>query len=181
MSIEISDEIKERLIDVQKGLEATGADLKLVEPQNVHLTMRFLGNVPEDKIDRVKEAVRRSGKTLSPYDLQVKGIGAFPNLGYIRVIWAGVGRGKDETVALRRELDGSLAERGFPPKDKDFVPHVTLARMRSAKAKERIVKRIKEMSDKDFGTCRADAIELKKSKLTREGPIYTTLERVELS
>lgn len=181
MSIEISDEIKQQLVNVQEKLTTTGADLKLVEPQNIHLTLRFLGDVSEGRIEEVKNAIRGAGKIAEPYDLKVEGLGVFPHPGYIRVIWAGVGDGHDSTTAIRKRLDKNLANIDFPPSDKEFTPHITFARMRSGKAKNEIANLVKEMSDKHFGTCRVDAIELKKSELTKKGPIYSTLECVELS
>lgn len=180
ISIEISDEVRSRLGDFQGRLESTGADLKLVEPQNIHLTLRFLGDVPEKQIEEVKNVTRDAGKITDPFDLEVNGVGVFPHLDYIRVIWAGVGEGRERTTIIRQRLDKNLAEINFPPENKEFTPHITFARVRSGKAKNKIANLVREMSDENFGICHVDAIELRKSKLTQKGPIYSTLERARI-
>lgn len=179
VAIESNEEIRNSLLGIQKSLEMTGADLKLVEPENIHLTLRFLGNVSENRIELVKEKIRKLEKVDS-FELQVRGLGVFPRPSFIRVIWAGVSQGEEETLNLRKQLNEKLAEIDFESEDKDFTPHFTIARMKSGRAKDEVLTQVKENSEKNFGSVKVDEIKLKKSELTSEGPIYTTLENVEL-
>ncbi|KXB01250.1 hypothetical protein AKJ44_02760 [candidate division MSBL1 archaeon SCGC-AAA261F17] len=180
VSIEITDDIRNQLVQVQEKLGETGADLKLVEPQNIHLTLRFLGDVPEKRLSKIKNAIRDAKDIADPFNLHVSGLGVFPNPNYMRVVWAGVSDGSNPTTALRQKLDKNLAKINLPSDNKEFTPHLTIARVKSGKAKEKLREKLTRMSAKDFGTCRVDAIELKESKLTPEGPIYSTLEKFEL-
>ena len=178
IGIDINEEVRQKLVDAQKRLAATGAQLKLVEPPNIHVTMKFLGEVPEDRINAIVEALRKSAEGAMQFDIDVRGIGVFPNPRYVRVVWAGVGDGRDEIIALQRNFDRELQPLGFRP-ERDFIPHLTIARVKTVKQKERLAAFLKEMTDVEFGVTRARAVELKQSKLTPKGPIYSTLARIE--
>jgi len=179
VAIDIDEVIRQRLVAVQQQLTATGAQLKLVEPENIHVTMKFLGDVPDDKISAVADALRVAAGGAKPFDINVRGIGVFPNLRYMRVIWAGVVDGRDAVIAIQRSVDRELQKLGFPP-ERDFVPHLTLARVKTAHRKEQLAASIKELGNMEFGVTRAQAVELKQSTLTSKGPIYSTLSRIEL-
>lgn len=178
VAIDINESIRQKLVSAQEQLAATGAQLKLVEPPNIHVTMKFLGEVPDDKIAPISEALERAAAGTKQFDFRIRGIGVFPNLGYIRVVWAGVSDGREEVITLQQKIEHELQPLGFPP-ERDFVPHLTLARVKTARAKERLAAFVKEMSDAEFGISRAQAVELKQSTLTQKGPIYSTLTRVE--
>jgi len=179
VAIDINEAVRQKLIAIQQQLATTGAQLKLVEPGNIHVTMKFLGDVPSDKISAVADALRVAASGAQSFDINVRGIGVFPNLRYIRVVWAGVVDGRDAVIALQRNIDRELQKLGFSP-EHDFVPHLTLARVKTAKHKEQLVSFSKEMSDMEFGVTRAQAVELKQSTLTPKGPIYSTLASIEL-
>jgi 2'-5' RNA ligase len=180
VAIDIDEAIREKLVSAQRQLKATGADLKLVEPQNIHVTMKFLGEVPDDKIGTIVEALKKAVGGTEQFDVDVHGIGAFPDLHYIRVVWAGIREGRDEIISLQRRIDQELHPLAFS-KERDFVPHLTIARVRTAKAKERLAAFVREMVDAEFGMMRARALELKRSTLTQRGPVYSTLERFEFA
>ncbi|MDI6884364.1 MAG: RNA 2',3'-cyclic phosphodiesterase [Hadesarchaea archaeon] len=179
IGIDIDEAVRQKLVAAQGQLAATGAQLKLVEAQNIHVTVKFLGEIPDDKISTVAEALVRGAAGTGQFDVRVKGIGVFPNPHYIRVIWAGVDEGRDEVIDLQRKIDRELGPLGFRP-ERGFVPHLTIARVKTAKQKERLAAFVKEMADAEFGVTRAQAVELKQSTLTPKGPIYGTLARAEL-
>lgn len=180
IAVEANERVRNSLSQVQSRLEQTGADLKTVKPENVHLTLRFLGDVSESRLDLVKDAVSNA-MTLSPFKVSVEGMGVFPKPSFIRVIWAGVGEGTDELETLRQNVDQKLSEIDFPPEDKDFTPHFTISRVKSGKAKNKLNSIIEDNSSKEWGTIQVDELELKKSELASEGPIYTTLETFPLT
>lgn len=179
IGIDIDEAVRQKLVAAQEQLEATGAQLKLVEPPNIHVTMKFLGEVPEDRIPAVADALGRAAAGIGQFDIRVKGIGVFPSLRHIRVVWAGVAEGRDEIIGLQQKIERELGPLGFRP-ERDFVPHLTIARVKTAKRKERLAAFVKETADAEFGVTRAQAVELKQSKLTPKGPIYSMLARVEL-
>ena len=179
IGIDIDEAVRQKLATAQGQLAATGAQLKLVEPPNIHVTMKFLGEVPEDKISTIADALRKAVAGAGQFNINVRGIGVFPNLHYIRIVWAGVAEGRDEIIGLQQKIDSELGPLGFRS-ERGFVPHLTIARVKTARQKEQLAAFVKEMSDAEFGVTRAQAVELKQSKLTPKGPVYTTLTRVEL-
>lgn len=179
VAIDIDEAVRQKLVAAQEQLAATGAQLKLVEPPNIHVTMKFLGEVPEDKIEAIADAMRKATAGAVSFDIDVRGVGVFPNLRYIRVIWAGVAGGRDEVIGIQQKIDQELQPLGFR-RERDFVPHLTIARVKTAKQKERLATFIKEMTDAEFGVTRAQAVELKQSTLTSKGPIYSTLAQIKL-
>ncbi len=179
IAIDIDEATRHQLVNAQQQLIETGAQLRLVEPQNIHVTIKFLGEVPEDKIPAIADAIRAAVKNIEPFDIHVRGIGVFPSLKYIRVVWAGVAEGRDHVIAIEQNLDRELEPLGFRP-ERDFVPHLTIARVKTARHKEKLATLIEGMINAEFGVTHARAIELKQSKLTPKGPIYSTLARIEL-
>jgi len=157
-------------------LVETGADLKLVKPKNIHMTMRFLGNITPPLIDLIYEAMQKV--SFSPFDVEIRGLGAFPSLRYARVVWAGIRRGVEQLSDIFSQLEPELRKLGFKPDPKGFSPHLTLARVKSARNKAELIRCIKESADYEFGIVKAECLRLKRSVLTPKGPIYSTLKEV---
>ena len=171
-----NEQVLQRFKEVQTKLAQTGADLKLVAPQNIHITMRFLGDITPSMADKVHEAMKQVA--FSAFDCNIHGTGAFPDLRYPRVVWAGIKEGADELRSVFDQLEPSLISLGFRPDNKGFSPHLTLARVRSSRNKAELAQIIKELVDYDFGVVHADCFRVKKSVLTPKGPIYSTLKEV---
>jgi 2'-5' RNA ligase len=176
-SFDIEDEtIVRRLAEAQGMLANTGADLKLVKPQNIHLTIRFLGNISPPMVDAIYEEMKQLSFT--PFTVELTGLGAFPKLTYPRVVWAGIRKGADELTDVFEQLEPRLRGLGFKPDNKGFSPHLTIARVRTGRNKAQLIKLIQELEDHEFGAVKAECFRLKKSDLTPKGPIYTTLREV---
>jgi len=165
-----------RLSEVQGMLVNTGADLKLVKPQNIHVTMRFLGNISLHMLELIHEEMKQISFT--PFEIELRGLGAFPSSRYARVVWAGIRKGVDELVNVFNQLESRLRKLGFKPDPKGFSPHLTIARVRTGRHKTELVKCVEDLADYEFGFIKADYLRLKKSVLTPKGPIYTTLKEV---
>jgi 2'-5' RNA ligase len=165
-----------RLAEVQGILANTGADLKLVKPQNIHLTIRFLGNISPPMVDVIHEEMKQV--SFSPFDIELRGLGAFPRLNRPRVVWAGIKKGADELVDIIEQLEPRLRGLGFRPDAKGFSPHLTIARVRSGRNRIQLGKAVGELKNHDFGVIRAECLRLKRSVLTPRGPIYTTSREV---
>lgn len=177
LAFDIEDErVLWRLEEVQGLLANTGADLKPVKIQNIHLTVRFLGDVSLPMVDAIYEEMKQVSFT--PFDVTLRRLGAFPRLSRPRVIWAGIKKGADELVNVFKQVEPRLRGLGFKPDNKGFSPHLTIARVRSGRNKVQLEKVVRELENRDFGTIRAECLRLKKSVLTPKGPIYSTLREV---
>ena len=171
-----SEPIIRRLFEVQKTLVNTGANLKIVKPQNIHVTMRFLGNISPNMVDSIYEELEKVSFT--PFEIELRGLGAFPTLKYARVVWTGIKKGAEELEDISDQLEPRLQRLGFKPDRKGFSPHLTIARVRSGRNKTELIRTIQEFEDYQFGMIKASCLRLKKSVLTPEGPIYSTLREV---
>ena len=171
-----SDLVLKRLTEVQRTLINTGADLKLVEPKNIHVTLRFLGDISPTNVDAIYEEMKKVA--FKPFEIELKGLGAFPTLRYARVIWVGIHEGAHELKSVFDQLELRLQRLGFRPDPKGFSPHLTIVRVKSGRNKAELAKQIEGMADYDCGMIRAEYLRLKKSVLTPKGPIYSTLKEV---
>jgi len=169
-----SESVLERITEAQSLLVRSGADLKVVEPKNIHITLRFLGNITLSTVDKIYEGMKKV--QFVPFDVKIRGVGAFPNVRYPRVVWAGITEGADQLRSIFSQLEPSLRSLGFAPDPKGFSPHLTIARVRSGRNKAELARLISENESYEFGVVRAACLRLKKSDLTPKGPIYSTLK-----
>jgi 2'-5' RNA ligase len=169
-----SDTVLNKLVTMQNLIVQKGADVKLVKPQNIHITIRFLGNITPAMAEKIFDEMKKLQFT--PFTVQIKGLGAFPNPNYSRVIWAGITAGADQLKSVFSQLEPRLRGLGFTPDSKGFSPHLTIARVRSGRNKQQLAKFITENANYEFGTVNARCIRLKKSDLTPRGPVYSTLK-----
>jgi 2'-5' RNA ligase len=172
-----SEQVLNRLTEAQNIILKTGADLKLVEPQNIHITLRFLGDVTPSMVDKIDKEMQEI--IFKPFDVEIKGVGAFPNLKYARVVWAGIQEGEEELSKVFAQLEPRLRSLGFAPDSKGFNPHLTIVRVRSNRNKMELAKCLGEMGAYEFGRVPANYLRLKRSVLTPRGPIYSTLKEVQ--
>lgn len=174
MALELKDEPTKAVIRrIQDVISKSGADLKLVEPKNFHFTLKFLGEIPESKVERVKELLSKVRH--EPFEVSLKGVGVFPNLRRMNVIWVGVSEGQESIKELFLKVNDALSPI-FPKERGDFVPHLTIARVRSGRNKERLAKAVQALAEADVGRARFDEFQFKKSILTPKGPIYEDLK-----
>jgi 2'-5' RNA ligase len=169
-----SDPIIGKIEDLQSIFLRTGAHLKLVEPENIHVTIRFLGNITTNMVEKIFEEMEKI--QFIPFEVKIKGAGAFPNLRYPRVLWAGITEGVIQLRSIFDQLEPRLRKLGFKPDFKGFSPHITIARVKSGRNKNELIKRVKENRELEFGTFRTECLKLKRSDLTPRGPSYLTLK-----
>jgi RNA 2',3'-cyclic 3'-phosphodiesterase len=122
-------EVREALIGAARELPVTGK-VRWVRPANVHLTLKFLGEVSEDALVRVAEALEPVRLRHHPFEVEFSGFGAFPSARRARILWAGISEGSDRLRALARDVEVSLESLGFEREDRAYVPHLTLGRAR---------------------------------------------------
>jgi len=164
------------MAEMQALLMKTGADLKIVEPKNIHITVRFLGNIPLGTVERVFEEMKKIQFT--PFNVNILGVGAFPNTRYPRVVWAGMTEGVDQLRSVFNQLEPNLRILGFRPDSKGFSPHLTFARVKSSRNRTELRNFLSDNEDCRFGVFKAACLKLKKSILTPSGPIYSTLREI---
>ncbi len=169
-----SSEILGKLARVRDYIASSQADLKPVSVENMHITLRFIGEVPLAKVQEICEALQRSVK-FRPFTMRIEGIGAFPNVHRPRVIWAGVTTGALELTKLAREVDEALRKAGIPPSEERFTPHITLHRVKSLRNISSLLKHIDSVINEFFGEVLVDKVKVKRSILTSSGPIYNDL------
>ncbi|KUH32608.1 2'-5' RNA ligase [Thermococcus celericrescens] len=179
IAIEVSDEVRDNLVKAQERIGSKSAKIKFVERENFHVTLKFLGEIDEVTAEEVKKALAEIAKKHRKHRVRVKGIGVFPNPNYVRVIWAGIEN--DEGIkAIAKDVEREMRRLGFK-KDKDFVAHITIGRVKFVRDKLELAMALKDLANGDFGEFDVEAIELKKSTLTPKGPIYETVARFELA
>lgn len=175
IAIEVDEEIKEGLAKIQDELKIAQADVKWVEPKNIHLTLKFLGEVGENKIPAIIQALKDAARQTKSFSIALTNLGAFPSLKSPRVIWIGSENGSAELLELANLIEALLVKLGFPGEKREFSCHLTLGRAKSSLNKESLSEKISQIK---FGSpLRQDvkSIVIFKSTLTPKGPIYEKL------
>ena len=180
LAIELPVTVQTKIGEIERELESTSADVRWVNPEKMHLTLKFFGNIEESKIDSIVAAIKGPIGTAQPFQLNVRGTGAFPNLKNPRVIWIGLVEGDGVLIPLQKEMDASLEKIGFQPEGRPFRPHLTLGRVKSNRGKEELMRRVEKYREEEIGNFQVEKVILFKSDLTPAGPIYTPLREVRL-
>ena len=175
--IAIEIDVTSNILEFEKEIKKTGADVKLVEPQNTHITLKFLGDVKENMIDEIEQIMNDAVKKIQPFSIRLKGTGVFPNQNYVRVVWIGIKEGQVIEM-MANAIDERLSKLGFKKEKRGFSPHLTIGRVKTAKNKQQLLKVIEKYVDLEFSIQEINSIKLKKSDLTSAGPIYTTIRDI---
>jgi len=165
------------LLELADKLRAARADIKLVEPENIHVTLKFLGDTEEDLVEEIHRHMSESVKDVEPFTLRLEKMGAFPGLNYMRVVWVGM-EGAEPLVQIARSLNSALKPLGFRSDKKGFKPHLTVARVRSPRNINELRQAIEAHMENPFGEVQVDRIVLKKSVLSSQGPTYSDVREV---
>jgi 2'-5' RNA ligase len=177
LGISIPDELKHKILDVQRKF--SDFDIKFVEPENLHFNLKFFKEIDNDNIEKLRLILEEIVKKYEPFEIEIKGLGVFPNKNYIRVVWIGVKEGCNTLVSLADEIQNSIESLGFLKEGK-FVPHLTLGRVRTARNKENLKGYVEELQDVEIGKMKVDEIKLFQSKLSPNGPVYEEVFNVKI-
>jgi RNA 2',3'-cyclic 3'-phosphodiesterase len=179
IAIQLPADVRAELTSLEDKLKARRHPfVKWVNPESMHLTLKFLGNVAVDSIPQIVEAMSEVAKAHPPFKLEVSGTGAFPNWQHPQVVWVGVGGESDKLNALHRDLESALSPMGFSPESRSFSAHLTLGRLRdrvTSDDRRRFAEFAQKVKFETSLSFEVEAIRLMKSQLTPAGPIYSEL------
>lgn len=182
VAVEISKPIRARATELISALSGTIADVKWVETHNLHLTLKFLGEVHEREIAEVCEAVARGAARVKPFELEVRGAGAFPTAARPRTVWLGAGVGAEPMVVLHDRVEAALAKLGYREEHRRFQTHLTIGRVRgTGPCIAELGQLVLQHADFVAGTMTVQKVTVFSSELTSEGPIYEVVGSAQLS
>ncbi|MBM4274372.1 MAG: RNA 2',3'-cyclic phosphodiesterase [Deltaproteobacteria bacterium] len=180
LAIDLPENLKPGLALLLQELKKSGADVKWVPPGNVHLTLKFFGNVPDADVEALAQAAQEVAAAQAPFQLKVTGAGAFPNLNAPRVVWLGLEGEMAALGQLFRRLEKVFEKLGFPPEDRAFHPHLTLGRVKSPQGRFGLTRALKELPAPDWPAFQVKELILYRSVLSPHGSTYTLLQVIPL-
>jgi len=183
IAIDIDEEIRTALSDLQQQLKSKvdikKGDAKWVKPENVHLTLKFLGEIKDEQVVDVCNIVKDAADRHNSFELAIESVGHFGGRS-ARILWVGAGKGRENLLQLQKELEQQLASAGWPPEKRAYSGHLTLCRVRNPKAGVKLAQIAGEYRDFKLGIMPADSVSVYQSQLTPTGPIYTVLGNYKL-
>ena len=184
IAIELPDELKLELARLEAQLKSDRQPwVKWVSPEGIHITLKFLGDIAAETTGEITKAIEEAAQGISPFHLEVKGLGVFPNLRRVQVAWVGIIGEVDKLSQLQKRIETNLIPLGFAPESRAFTPHLTLARLRdqaSLDERQRFGQLIASTKFETTSAIEVDAVNLMRSQLTREGAIYSQISVVKL-
>ncbi len=175
IAIELPEKIISSIGNVQERMSSHGFKIRWVRQENIHLTLKFLGNIKETDIEKVKNVIFQSVGEYSQIPLKAKGVGVFPGIKRPRVIWIGISGRINPLFELQKKLEEDLEEIGFPKEGRSFKAHLTIGRVKNRMDPRKLGDTLKEFSGFESEEFVADRIILFKSDLKPAGAVYTKL------
>jgi RNA 2',3'-cyclic 3'-phosphodiesterase len=173
--------IRDRLVALQDTLARAGVEVKWVEPENLHVTLLFLGEVNDVDVPAVCQAVADGVQGHAAFSMAVETTGCFPNPRRPRILWAGVGQGTQEVCAVHDAIERPLLDLGcYRREERRFTPHITLGRIRGERPADKLAAALAKQAAWKGGETTIREIQVLSSELTSEGPVYTVLSRAKL-
>ncbi len=183
IAIELPDEFRLELGQLEARLKSSQPPwVKWVDPNSIHLTLKFLGNITIDRTEEITRAMEEAARGIPPFHLEARDLGVFPNSRRVQVAWVGISGEVDKLGQLQQGIESNLAHLGFTPESRAFTPHLTLARLHQRASSDERQRFGQLIADTKFeaGTIKVDAINLMKSQLSRGGAIYSRISSVRL-
>jgi 2'-5' RNA ligase len=182
IAVDLGKAIRDRCVALQENLARSGAEVKWVEPENLHVTLLFLGEVNDREVPAMCTAVAEVCTQHAPFPMTVETVGCFPNPRRPRVVWVGTGEGAAELTALHDALEGLLLALGcYRREERQYTPHVTLGRVKSDHPTDKLAAGLAKYAKWQGGQIAVREILVLSSELTPQGPVYTVLSRAKLT
>jgi 2'-5' RNA ligase len=183
VAVPVAEGLRARVIHLQQAIARiwpeVDARVKWVEPQNLHFTLKFLGETPQERVPDVAEAVQAVAEA-KPFEITIEGLGAFPDLRAPRVLWVGVTDGAEELVDLARRVEEALFRARFPKEIRPFRPHLTIGRIRQGPGGAGLARILERSEEAKIGRQRVEWVVVMESRLGPKGPTYVVRESVRL-
>jgi 2'-5' RNA ligase len=181
LAVDLGKPIRDRCVALQEALQRAGAEVKWVEPDNLHVTLLFLGEVEDRDVAALCRAVADVCGRHHLFLASIQTVGCFPNPRRPRVVWVGVGEGGPELVALHDDLERPLMKLGcYRREERRYTPHVTLGRIRGERPAAELAAALNRQANWQGGVTEVREVRVLSSELTPQGPIYTVLSRAPL-
>jgi len=176
VALDFPEEYQAGFAGVQMELQARlRSKISWVAPENIHLTLRFLGEIEDRQVEAVARCMRQAVGGVAPQVLRPQGLGAFPSVRRPKVLWLGVEGTLEGVREVFQRLEDALLKMGFAPEKRKFMPHITLGRVRRAEAGDDFARVLQEVKVPEFAPVRVEEIKLYQSRLTPQGAVYTEL------
>ncbi|MDE1921735.1 MAG: RNA 2',3'-cyclic phosphodiesterase [Candidatus Omnitrophica bacterium] len=176
----VSGGLKEKFEHVIRDLQRASADVRWVKAQNIHLTLKFLGDVQENALEKISSVIEAMSCDFTPLTAHLTAIGTFPNGDYPKIIWGALDDPRKAVQGMAGILEKGLVSCGIPEEQRPFQPHITLGRVRSSARLKDLMRLMGQMTFEDKITQQFDKIILYKSTLTPQGPVYEALKVFEM-
>jgi len=176
IAIEVPQSLLARMGELQRELRRMEAGVNWVRPEGMHLTLKFLGSISAEEVEKIARAIAPVVAAWNPFELSIHGLGCFPSSRNPRVIWVGIDRGGEEASSLQKVIEDKAAEVGFPPEGRPFKPHLTLGRVRTPIGRSAFIQVMEKHKDVEIGSFQAREVYLFKSELKASGAVYTKLQ-----
>ncbi len=181
VACELPREIRSAIGQIQENLKRYRLRLKWVRPENLHLTLKFLGDVSVERIEAIADAIEDAARDMAPLSLSAKGVGVFPGIRRARVIWVGIGGQPLQLGQLQAAVADALDEVGFPKEKRPYKGHLTIGRIKAAIDSRQLAEALTATCDFESDSFSVDEVVLFRSQLRPEGPTYTRLRTVKLN
>lgn len=181
VAVPVEDAVVRRRLAGARSLVPELRGVRWVAEGHLHFTLRFLGDLDDERVDAAKAATSSAARGgTGPFRLDLEGLGSFPPRGPVRVLWAGCGPGADALAALAEAVAARFSAAGFPPEERPFSPHLTLARVKDPDSGRRLARALPSVPPEPFGTVAVASLVLFRSDFSPAGPQYSELLRVAL-
>jgi 2'-5' RNA ligase len=176
IAVAVPPESAESIRAAQDKLKVAGPQIKWVNPDSFHITLKFLGGVEPERLKATWQSVSEALAGARPFTMRFRGVGAFPSASRARVVWVGISEGADELTEIAKRVEQVCSEHGFEMENRPFTAHLTLGRAREPGPDPALAAAMKELAEADLGQAGVDRVLLMRSELTRQGAIYHELE-----
>ncbi len=174
VAIELPEALKGEIASRTEGLRAAGADARWIKAENLHLTLKFLGNIPEETLPGIEESLKKAVRPHMRFRLRFSGAGVFPGRKRPRVVWIGI-QDSMRLVGLQQDVESSMAELGFEAENRHYSPHLTIGRLKSPRRRDVLLEELDALSEEEFGELEVTEVALMRSTLRPTGAEYSRL------
>jgi 2'-5' RNA ligase len=179
IAINLTGTVKSLLADIQDELRKCKADIRWVNPSNIHLTLKFLGNIKEERVDDIIRVLEAGCRSANPFVLKIKGLGMFPHTMSPRVLWVGI-TGGSGLFDLRKEIEDGMVSAGFEADNRSFKPHLTIGRFKSRAGRECLQEIMRKHETEEYTSMHVKSVALMRSDLLPEGAMHSKIADVPL-